>query len=121
MENKVKILVCDDERGVRDSLKLILEPEYDLSYVTNGEEALRALEGSNPDLMILDVKMPRMGGVEALEKIKQLRPGIKVLMITGYESHDVAAQATKLGANDYLTKPFEAKRVLSQVRALLSR
>ena len=121
MENKVKILVCDDERGVRDSLKLILEPEYDLSYVTNGEEALRALEGSNPDLMILDVKMPRMGGVEALRTIKDLRPSIKVLMITGYESHDVAAQATKVGADDYLTKPFESKKVLAKIQALLGK
>ncbi len=117
---KDRILVCDDEQGVRDSLKLILEPEYDLSYVTNGEEAIERLKADNPALLILDVKMPRMGGVEALQTVKRLRPGIKVLMITGYESHDVAAQATKLGADDYLTKPFEAKKVLSKVQALLS-
>jgi DNA-binding NtrC family response regulator len=118
---KVRILVCDDEQGVRDSLKLILEPEYELSYVANGEEAVEHLRANPADLLILDVKMPRMGGVEALQKIKRVRPRLKVLMITGYESHDVAAQATKFGADDYLTKPFESKKVLAKIQALLGK
>lgn len=116
---KAHILICDDEPGVRDSLKLILDQEYDLAYATNGEEAVAYVKSHDPTLAILDVKMPKMSGLEALQQIKQLKPHIRVFIITGYQSSDVATQATHLGADDYLVKPFDRQRVRSQVEAIL--
>ena len=118
---KPLILICDNELGVRESLKLILEQDYALAFMENGEEAVHYVKAHDPDLMIMDVKMPKMSGLEALEEIKRLKPSIPVLMITGYESSDVAAQAVKLGAAAYVTKPFDRQKVLDHVRGLLKR
>lgn len=118
---KANILICDDEQGVRESFRIILGKEFDLSFATNGEEAVDYVKTHDPDLLILDVKMPKMTGLEALRAIKQLKPGVRVLMITGYESSDVANQAANLGADDYTTKPFDALKILSQIRTLLDR
>lgn len=116
---KQRILICDDERGVRDSLKLILETEYHLIFATDGQEALEMIRKEPVDLAILDVKMPRLNGMETLRELKQLNPAPRVLMITGYESSDVAGEAIQAGADDYLTKPFERDTVREKVRALL--
>lgn len=117
--DKPSILICDDELGVRESLKLILERDYALSFVTNGEEAVGAAQRQRPALLVLDVKMPKMGGLEALRRIKQASPALPILIVSGYESADVAAQAISAGASDYLTKPFDRKTVLAKIRALL--
>lgn len=113
-----EVLICDDEPGVREALKLILEREYTLSFVTNGEEALAALAQRTPAMAILDVKMPKMDGLEALRRISQQHPALKVLVISGYESAEIASQAIACGAADYLTKPFDRHTVLAKVRAL---
>ncbi len=115
-----RILICDDEPGVRESLRLILEEEYSLAYAQNGMEAVEQVKAQNPDLAILDIKMPQMNGLEALQQIKQLKPRIRVLIITGYESSDVARQAANLGADDYLTKPFDKQKVRAVVQSLLN-
>ena len=117
--SKQRILICDDERGVRESLKLILDREYELAFATNGQEALDHLQNQEADLAILDIKMPRLNGFEALRSLRRLRPALRILMITGYESGDVASEALQLGADDYLTKPFEREKVQEKVRALL--
>ena len=116
---KASILICDDETGVRESLKLILESEYNLSYVSHGKDAVEYVKKHTPDLAILDIKMPHLNGLEALRNIKRIKPRVRILMITGYESSDVATQAINLGADDYLTKPFDRERVRSKVEALL--
>ena len=116
---KGNILVCDDEEGVRETLKHMLDGEYDLSFASDGEEAVEHVKTHNPDMAIMDIKMPRLNGLEALRKIKELKPGIRVVIITGYESTDVATEAINLGADDYITKPFRQQKILSQVRALL--
>ena len=116
---KHTILICDDEAGVRDSLKMILDEDYHLHFVTNGEEALKYLRTNDPDLVISDIKMPKMNGLETLKALKALKPHIRVLIITGYESSDVAAQAIKLGADNYLAKPFDRQEVRSQIQTLL--
>jgi len=118
---QAEILICDDEPGVRESLKLILDREYALTCVTNGEEALAYLAGHSPAMAILDVKMPKMGGLEALREITRRHPALKVLVISGYESADIAAQAIGLGAAEYLTKPFDRQTVLATVRTLVGR
>ncbi len=116
---KANVLVCDDEEGVRETLKHMLGTEYELSFAANGEEAVEHVKAHNPDMAIMDIKMPRLNGLEALRKIKELKPGIRVVIITGYESTDVATEAINLGADDYITKPFRQQKILSQVRALL--
>ncbi len=115
-----RILVVDDEAGVRESLRMILGEEYTLAYATNGEEALEQVKLLSPDLVIMDIKMPKMDGLEALPQIKRVSRSTPVIMITGYESSDVAAQAIKLGADDYFTKPFDREKVCTQVKTLLA-
>ncbi len=117
---KPSILICDDEPGVRESLKYILGEEYALAYATNGVEAVEYIKANDVDMAILDIKMPKLNGLEALQQIKQAKPNLPVLMLTGYEAIDVASQAMNLGANNYLTKPIHEEKVLAQVRSLLN-
>ena len=119
VESKAEILVCDDTAGVRDSLKLILGKEYILAYATNGEEAVEYVKEHHPKLVIMDIKMPKMGGLDALRRIKRVRPKVRVIMATGYESSDVAVQAVHLGADDYLVKPFDREQVRTKIHAFL--
>lgn len=116
---KATILICDDEEGVRESLKHMLGDEYVLSYAADGAEAVAFVKAHDPDLAILDVKMPKINGLEALRQIKSAKPHVKVLMITGYDSTDIAAQAINLGAADYLVKPFKQLAILAQINAAL--
>ena len=118
---KKKILVCDDEKGVRESVRLILHDIYDSIYASNGEEVLHSLKKNKADLLIMDIKMPRMGGMETLPRIRRLRPKLPILIMTGYESRDVASEAINRGASDYLTKPFQRERILAKVKALLEK
>lgn len=120
MVKKPRVLICDDEEGVRESLRLILSQECELIFATNGEEALERVKSSEPDLAILDIKMPKVNGLEALQRIKQIRPDLSVIVISGYESADVASSAARLGADEYLTKPFDREKVLATVRRILS-
>ena len=115
---KPHILICDDEEGVRESLRVMLAKEYTLAFAENGEEAVRYVEEHTPELVIMDVKMPKMDGLEALGRIKQAKLHVCVLVITGYESSEIAAQAMRLGADDYLTKPFKRQVVLEKVREI---
>ena len=116
---KANILICDDERGIREALKLILERDYHLFYARNGKEAALRVKTLKPDLLIMDIKMPFLNGLDALRVIRQIDQRVPILIITGYESSDVAVQAVNLGANDYLTKPFEREEVTAKVQALL--
>jgi len=116
---KRQILICDDEEGVRESLRVILGGDYELEFVSNGEEAIEYVRLRNPEVAILDIKMPKMNGLEALGRIKQLKSHVCVVMITGYESSDVAAQASRLGACGYLTKPFDRESILAQIKEIL--
>lgn len=117
---KASILICDDETGIRESLRLILESDYALDFVHHGKEAVDYVKKNTPDLVIMDIKMPHMNGLDALRDIRRANRRVRILMITGYESSDVAAQAVRLGANDYLTKPFQREQVWGKVESLLS-
>lgn len=114
------ILVCDDETGIRESLRLILDHDYLLTYASHGRDAVEYIRLHDPDLLIMDIKMPHLNGLDALREIKQIKPRQRVLIITGYESSDVAAEAIQAGASDYLTKPFDRDTVKEKVRNLLS-
>ena len=117
--NKPVILVCDDEEGIRESFKLILEDQYDLRFTTNGLEALELLKTLSPNLMLLDIKMPKLHGMEILKQIKALKPALPVIIVTGYQSVEMAQEALKNGAADYIPKPFDSKEILKIVAAVL--
>ena len=116
MENRKKILICDDEYGVRESLRLILEDGYDLDFASSGAEAARKVKNTHFDGILLDIKMPAKDGLETLEEIREISTDIKVIIVTGYQSVETASKAVKLGAIDYITKPFESSEVLEKVR-----
>ncbi len=118
---RARILICDDEEGVRESLKLILSDHYDVTAAEHGEQAVQHLAQAAYDVLILDLKMPRMDGIETLGRVRQIAPQLPVLILTAYQSVDIAKEAIRLGANDYLSKPFERDEVLSCVDRLLSR
>lgn len=118
--SKPMVLVCDDETGVRESLKLILEGLCELRFAVNGEEAVEFVKQHDPAAVVMDIKMPKMNGLDALAQIKKLKPNVRVMMITGYESDDVAAQAMRLGADDYLTKPFDRRKVQAKIQAFFT-
>lgn len=117
---KPKILICDDEEGVRESLRLILERDYEPVLAANGEEALAKIK-QDPEIKValLDIKMPKANGLEILKKIKELYPDTAVIMITGYQTTETAAEAIKLGALDYIIKPLNPSSVLASIRKAL--
>lgn len=115
MDSRKKILICDDEFGIRESLKLILEDAYDLDFASSGSEAVNKIKNSYFDGLILDIKMPAKDGLETLEEVKAISPETKVIIATGYQSVETASKAVKLGAVDYITKPFESEEVLEKV------
>ena len=119
MNEKKSILICDDEEGVRESLNLILGEEYKLDFANNGNEALQYLAKANPDLIIMDIKMPQKNGLEALKELRQQKPNIKVIMVTGYQSVETASEASKYGIVEYITKPFESSLVKETVQKAL--
>ena len=115
MEKQGHILICDDEEGIRESYNLILGEKFNLGFARNAEEAVRYVKehlADNPvQLVFLDIKMPKLDGIEALKEIKAMDKKVEVIMVTGYRTVETAAAATKYGAFDYLTKPFETKDV----------
>ena len=117
---KPKILICDDEEGVRESLFLIFERDYESIAVNDGREALDKLKQDNEiKIVLLDIKMPKSNGLEVLKEIKNLRSDIAVIMITGYQTTEMATEAIKLGALDYIIKPINSAAILSSVNKAL--
>ncbi|MGD2245915.1 MAG: sigma-54 dependent transcriptional regulator [Candidatus Aminicenantes bacterium] len=117
---KDKILIIDDEAGIRSSLKGILEDEnYTVKTTDSGEKGLDLIRGENFDLVLLDIWLPKMNGIEVLETIKKNEENIQVVMITGHGSVEAAVKATKLGAFDFLEKPLSLAKVTVTVKNAL--
>ncbi|OGP90922.1 MAG: Fis family transcriptional regulator [Deltaproteobacteria bacterium RBG_16_47_11] len=109
---KEKILVVDDEQSMREFLEIMLKKEdYKVFLASNGEEVLKLTERDIFDLVLLDIRMPKMDGIAVLKKIKTLSPETIVIMITAYASADTAIKAMKEGAYDYITKPFKIEEI----------
>ncbi len=107
-----KILVVDDEQSMREFLDIMLKKEgYKVSLASNGEEVLKLIEKDIFDLILLDIRMPKMDGIAVLKKIKATSPETVVIMITAYASADTAIKAMKEGAYDYITKPFKVEEI----------
>jgi two-component system, NtrC family, nitrogen regulation response regulator NtrX len=120
MPEKPQILITDDEKSIRNILRDILEFEkYRVLEAENGEEALKLTESEKIDLVILDIKMKGMDGIEVLSKLKEKRPELPVIMISGHGTIQIAVEATRKGAYDFLEKPPDLNRLLITVRNAL--
>ncbi|HET7342559.1 MAG TPA: sigma-54 dependent transcriptional regulator, partial [Methylomirabilota bacterium] len=115
------ILVVDDEPGLRESFRLILDDDYEVVDVADGAAALDIVRSTQVDLVLLDIRLPGMDGIEVLERVKAIDESVEVILVTAVKTVRTAVAAMKLGAFDYLTKPFEEDELLSLVRRALER
>jgi DNA-binding NtrC family response regulator len=104
---RYSIFVVDDEKIIREGLSIALEADYQVTPFSNAETALDALADNPPDLVLLDISLPGMNGIQALQKIKSIRPETLVMMITAFEDVQTVIDAMKLGAYDYIIKPIQ--------------
>src|SRR3972149_173690 len=118
---KSHIRVVDEEMGPRESLKMILNPYYNVHIADRGGQAIELLKQYPVDLVTLDLKMPGFTGIDVLEKVKQHDPDIEAIIITGYGSLDTAIEGLRLGAFDYISKPFYVNHILALVKRGLER
>ena len=112
-----KILICDDEEGIRESLKLILGDHYDLILTDSGEQCLQCLDNDKTiGLVLLGIKMPKINGLEILKAVKEKCPELNVIIVTGYKSVETAAEISSLGVSEYIKKPFKSDEVLDIIQ-----
>jgi signal transduction histidine kinase len=112
-----QVLVIDDEMGPRESLRMLLKPSYQVHTADSVEKGLQLLIDKKPDAIVMDIRMPGMTGIEGLRKIRQIDPYLSVIMLTGFGALETAKEALRLGANDYISKPFDAR----EMREVISR
>jgi len=111
------LLIVDDEIGIRESLRMILKNDYEVFLARNAEEAFSKIKEHSPDVILLDILLPDLDGLKVLERIKQNDPDMVVIMITATNTVNTAVEAMKLGAYDYVTKPFD----IDQLRLIIPR
>jgi len=119
--SKPRILVIDDEAAIRESLRMILEYEnYEFAGASNGPDGIAQVQRDRPDLVLLDIKMPAMDGMEVLRKIKAIDETLPVVMISGHGTTATAVEAIRSGATDFLDKPLSSERVIVTIQNTLS-
>lgn len=119
--SKEKILIVDDEVGVRESLKMVFKDNYEVLEAKDGEEALRTLQQARPGLIILDIIMPNLNGVAVLSEIKRIDRQLPVIVISAVRDTAMGQDAVKLGAFGYITKPFDVMELKQLVQRALTR
>ncbi len=115
------LLVVDDEEGPRQSLRVVFKSEYDLLLASDGATAIDMARKQKIDAAILDIRMTGMSGIEVLQRLKAVDPHIEVIMLTAYETIDTVRQALRLGACDYLNKPFDIPAIRTAVANAMER
>ena len=121
MKKMPSILVVDDEASIRESLKdWLMEDGYSVALAIDGEDAILRVEASQYDVILLDLKMPGIDGLETMRRIKEISPDSEVLMMTAYAAVDTAVLAMKEGAFDYLVKPFDPDEIELQIKKILA-
>jgi DNA-binding response OmpR family regulator len=119
---KFKVMIVDDELDFLETIvKRLKARNIDVNGVESGYQALEALDSRNPDVIILDVKMPGMDGIETLREIKKKSPLTEVIMLTGHASVESGIQGMQLGAFDYVMKPVALDELLEKVRQAYER
>ena len=114
------ILIVDDDADLRRTLFLLLEKSYKIVEAANGKDALRLLETNRPRLVLLDITMPEMNGIEVLRAARKLDETLRIVMVTSHQEIELAQSALEAGAIAYLTKPFDADYIRAEVARLLA-
>ncbi|MFC1815869.1 sigma-54-dependent transcriptional regulator [Thermodesulfobacteriota bacterium] len=115
------ILVVDDERGVRQSFKLVLKDHYNVLLAQAGDEAIDIFSNNYVDLVLLDIRLPDIDGVDLLQKFKEIDPNTEIIMVTAVKSIQTAVKAIKYGAYEYIVKPFDVEEVLTVINRALEK
>src|SRR5437868_9715140 len=105
------VLVIDDEMGPRESLRMLLKPNYQVHTADCVEAGINLLKEKQPDTIVMDIRMPGVSGIEGLRQIREIDPNLSVVMLTGFGALETAKEALRLGANDYISKPFDAREM----------
>ncbi|MGH1397978.1 MAG: response regulator transcription factor [Alphaproteobacteria bacterium] len=117
-----KIILVDDDRNITTSLSMALEAEgFKTTIYNDGEAGLKGIEAETPDLVILDVKMPRMNGKEVLTKLRETNQSLPVIFLTSKDDEQDQLDGFQRGADDYITKPFSQNLLIQRIHALLRR
>jgi DNA-binding NtrC family response regulator len=112
-----KVLIVDDEKGFLDVLSERMQSRgMEVTTATSAKEALQKLEGQTFDAIVLDLMMPEMGGIEALQRIKDKSPDSEVILLTGQPSVSIGVEAMKLGASDFLIKPADINELTEKIK-----
>ncbi|UPT75448.1 MAG: response regulator [Elusimicrobiota bacterium] len=112
-------MIADDDAELRATLRTLLPKEYEVLEASNGREAVEAAAKERPGLILLDVTMPLLCGVDALAAIKAVDPAVVVIMLTSESDIETAKEALRLGAAAYVTKPFDMEALMSEVRSTM--
>jgi response regulator RpfG family c-di-GMP phosphodiesterase len=119
--NTSNILIVDDEIGPRESLRMVLKPNYNVYTVENGYAAIQMIQQVEMDVLTLDLKMPGMNGIDTLKEIRMISPDVMVIIITGYGTLKSAIEAIRYGVFDYIPKPFNVPEILSIIDKSIQR
>jgi len=106
-----QVLVIDDELGPRESLRMLLKPNYQVYTADCVDAGIKLLKEKHPDAVITDIRMPGTSGIDGLRRIREIDPHVAVIMLTGFGALETAQEALRLGANDYINKPFDAREM----------
>jgi len=121
-QSQVHVLIVDDERNIRKNLGMVLEVEgYNVETAGNGEDAVLRVKEAHYDIAFVDIQMPKMDGLELLRHLRSLRPKLPVVMLTAYGTVSRAVEAMKLGAVDFIEKPFDPKSIKLLCQEVLER
>ena len=121
MARTKSILVVDDELSVRESLKMILKPIYQVYTAVDGQQALQFIQNDKIDLVALDLKMPGLPGIDVLQQIKKNDPDIEVIIITAHRTPQNIQDASQYGAGDFITKPFNVPDLIHSIKKSLEK
>lgn len=116
---KSTILIVDDEKSLRDSMKILLSDSYNVIFAVDGKEAIQKVQEFIPDLVLLDIRLPEIDGLEVLRHIKDIEPDLDVIMVTAMNTVEHAVEAIKAGAYDYVTKPFDIAAISTLIAKVL--
>lgn len=119
--NTFKVLVIDDEIGPRESLRILLKDEFEVTCCDSVEGGIEKIKDCRPHVLIMDIRMPGKSGIEGLREIRDIDEHVFVIMLTGFGTLHTAQEALRLGANDYVTKPFDTDEMLDLVRRYANR
>ena len=120
-EEKKKILIVDDDEDIVTIISKMLQgEEWDVKAVYNGVEALEKVSSFKPDIILLDIMMPEMSGIEVLKKIKKSNPDTRIIMITAFGDIETYLDSMEFGAFEYINKPFETQELLQMIQKVAS-